>query len=299
MIFSDTKLIQIFCDCDDFCKFFEQWQRSRMIAEQGAYRQPTRKPELSLSEVMCIMIVYHHSGMKCFQYYYRELVEKEMRPYFPDIPCYPRFVQLIPRAAIALMLFVNVYRTGQAQGCYFADSKKLPVCHNFRIKSNRVFKEIASRSKSSTGWFYGLKLFLVINAVGEIMNCIISPAALADNNFQMMQQLFKGLKGYVFADKGFISQKAFEYFYLHGLKLITTIRRNMKSKLMPVFERLLRGKRGIIESVNDILVTVCDIDHTRHRSPINCVAHAYAGVAAYTYLDKLPSVFIKKKLVNP
>ena len=109
-----------------------------------------------------------------------------------------------------------------------------------------------------------------------------------------MQQLFKGLNGYVFADKGFISQKAFEYFYLHGLKLITTIRRNMKSKLMPLFERLLRGKRGIIESVNDILVTVCDIDHTRHRSPINCVAHAYAGVAAYSYLDKLPSAFIKK-----
>ena len=56
----------------------------------------------------------------------------------------------------------------------------------------------------------------------------------------------------------------------------------------------LRKKRGIIESVNDILMTLCDIDHTRHRSPMNAVAHIYAGVAAYTYLDKLPTLFAKK-----
>jgi len=68
----------------------------------------------------------------------------------------------------------------------------------------------------------------------------------------------------------------------------------MKNKLLSMFEKLCRMKRGVIESVNDLLMTLCDIDHTRHRSPINCIAHAYAGVAAYTYLDKLPSIFAKK-----
>lgn len=67
----------------------------------------------------------------------------------------------------------------------------------------------------------------------------------------------------------------------------------MKNKLMIVFEKLCRMKSGIIESVNDILMTICDIDHTRHRSPLNCITHTYAGVAAYTYLDKLPSVLNK------
>lgn len=100
------------------------------------------------------------------------------------------------------------------------------MCDNLRIYRNKVFKGIAGRSKSSTEWFYGLKLFLVINQLGQIMRCIISPANIADNNIDMMRRMFNKLKGFVFADKGFISQKAFEEFYQEGLKIVTTVKRN-------------------------------------------------------------------------
>lgn len=107
----------------------------------------------------------------------------------------------------------------------------------------------------------------------------------------MMKKIFKNLSGYAFADKGFLSQTAFEFFYQTGLKIVTTIRKNMKNKLILTSEKLFRMKRGVIESVNDLLMTLCNIDHTRHRSPINCIAHTYAGVAAYTFLDKSPTIF--------
>jgi hypothetical protein len=68
----------------------------------------------------------------------------------------------------------------------------------------------------------------------------------------------------------------------------------MKNKLMLMDEKLLLAKRGMIESALDIMMTVCDIDHTRHRSPINAMVNLFAGLSAYTYLDKLPSVFAKK-----
>jgi uncharacterized protein (DUF2164 family) len=291
MIINDSKLIEIFFDCDDFCKIFEQMANPLQI---GSVRRPTRRPGLSLSECMCIMITYHHSGIKCFQYYYQRIVEKSLKSYFPQVPSYNRFVELMPRTVIMLFLFVNIFRRGKEMGCYFADSKKLPVCDNLRIKRNRVFKGIAGRSKSSTGWFYGLKLFLVINPVGEIINCFVTPANVADNNISAMKRLFKKLKGWLFADKGFISQQAFDYFYSQGLKVVTTTRSNMKNKLMIMAEKLLRLKRGVIESVNDILMTICDIDHTRHRSPINALAHIFAGIAAYSYLDKKPSLLSKK-----
>ena len=293
MFVNETKLIQIFCDCDDFVKVMEQFQKQGKLIGKVNHN-PTRKPSLSLSECMCILIVYHPSGMKCFQYYYQEVVLKQLKTYFPSAPSYNRFVELIPRSTMALFLFVNLVRRGQATGCYFADSKKLPVCKNLRIPSHRVFDGIAGRSKSSTGWFYGLKLFLVINQFGQIINSFVTPANIADNNLAMMKKLFKKLKGFVFTDKGFISQQAFEYFYLSGLKIISTIRKNMKNKLVIMFEKILRLKRGIIESVNDILMTLCDIDNTRHRSPVNALAHIYAGVAAYSYLDKIPSLFKNK-----
>lgn len=291
MLINETKLIEIFCDCDDFCNAMKKVSDTPLIGNSG---KPTRTPSITLSECMCLLILYHHSGIKCFQYYYQQMVEKQMKGYFPQVPSYNRFIELIPRCTLAMFLFVNLCRVGTSTGCYFADSKKLPVCDNLRISSNRVFAGIAQRSKSSTGWFYGLKLFLVINQLGQVMSCWVTPAGIGDNNFSMMKRIFKNLKGWVFADKGFISQKAFEHFYHQGLKIITTLRSNMKNKLMTLFEKFLRRKRGIIESVNDLLMTLCDIDHTRHRSPVNAVTHIISGVVAYSYLDKLPSIMAKK-----
>jgi hypothetical protein len=46
-------------------------------------------------------------------------------------------------------------------------STKLAVCHNRRISSNKVFLGKARRGKNSTGWFYGFKLFLVVNGIAR------------------------------------------------------------------------------------------------------------------------------------
>jgi Transposase DDE domain len=56
-------------------------------------------------------------------------------------------------------------------------------------------------------------------------------------------------------------------------------------------QKLLLKKRGIIESVYRILKTVCDIEHTRHRSPINALVNLYAGLCSYAFLDRLPPIF--------
>ena len=152
---------------------------------------------------------------------------------------------------------------------------------------------MAERGKTSTGWFFGFKLFLMVNAFGEIVKVMFTKGNVADNNIGTMLKLFEKLRGLVFADKGFIHQKAFDSLFKNGLQLVTGIKNNMKNKLMPMSHKLLLKKRGMIESVNDILKTVCDIEHTRHRSPINAVLNVFAGLCAYTFLERLPSVFTK------
>ena len=134
----------------------------------------------------------------------------------------------------------------------YIDSKRLPVCHNRRIKSNRVFKGIAQHGKSSTGWFYGLKIHLVINNLGEIAAFELSSGNIADNNTGLLKSIFKYLKGNCYGDKGYITS-IFEELYDQGIRLISKIRKNMKNQLIHLSDRYYLFKRGVIESVNDIL----------------------------------------------
>jgi len=294
-----SKLIEIFCSCDDFMIAFEQLQAHYQLPHK-TNSKPTRIPQMAASEIMTICIFYHLSGFKCFEYYYRQIILIHLKDYFPKAVSYERFVSLQSRYYSLLYLYLNSCRYGKHTGIYYADSKKLPVCDNRRIHQHKTFYSIANRGKSSTGWFFGFKVFLIINQHGQLINMRISKASKADNNYEWMQQLFKNIKGYCFTDKGFISAKFFEQALLNGLKIITGIRTKMKNKLIDMTEKLLHKKRGIIESVNDILMTVCDIDHTRHRSPYNFMVNLISGTIAYTFLDKLPSIFNKKfSLCNP
>jgi Transposase DDE domain len=291
MLFSDTKLIEIFCDIDDFVIACEKLAATTKVIGQPSLHA-VNKPSITYSEMLCIEIVYHLSGYKCFQYYYEDAVEKgALKDYFPNAPSYSRFIQLKPRIITLIVLYLQCCRLGSLCGLYYADSTSLSVCNNRRIHSHKVFKSQASRAKTSTGWFYGFKLFLVVNAFGEIVKVSFTTANVADNNLQQMLKIFNKLQGLVFADKGFINQNATQELLQKGLHLITGIRANMKNKLMLLSHKMLLKKRGMIESVNDILKTVCDLEHTRHRSPINALINVFAALCAYTFLQRLPSIF--------
>src|SRR6266568_895872 len=96
-------------------------------------------------------------------------------------------------------------------------------------------------------------IIIIINACGESIRAFVTPANQADNSEKTLRRLFRTLKGYVYADKGFIDQKIVEEFYQKGLRTITGIRASMKNKLIEMKHKLLWRKRGVIEAVNDIL----------------------------------------------
>lgn len=286
-----NRLYQIFIEVDDFCKVYESHISERGLMPCGKRRRGP-KPSLSLSEIMTLAIFYHQSGFRCFQYYYEDMVLGELKAFFPSAVSYNRFVELLPSIALPLYFFGQwCCCKAKKTGVYFVDSKKLPVCDNKRIHSNRVFKEVAGRGKSSTGWFYGLKLHLTINHLGEIAQFVFSAANVSDNDKKVLDKLLHGLNGKCFGDKGYLT-KFFEHFFQNGIQLVTRIRKNMKNSLVQLADKFWLRKRAIIESVNDLLMTVFDIDHTRHRSPWNAVIHAIAGICAYHFYPEKPSVFI-------
>lgn len=290
----ETLLYQIFIDVDDFIKALDSFEMRHRL-ERGSAR-PGPKRSMFDSEVLSILIFYHYSGYKCFQYYYESLILRDLRSFFPHAVSYTRFVASMGDVAKHLYLFAQLRcAMSERGGIYFADSKKLPVCDNRRIPSNKVFKDVAGRGKSSTGWFYGLKAHLLVNNVGQVVQFLITPANFTDNNKSVLDKLLADIQGKCFADKGYLT-KFFEHFLQKGVQIITKIRKNMKNSLMQLTDKLWLRKRAVIESINDILMSVLDIDHTRHRSPWNAIVHAIAGITAYSYYPQKPSVYIKMEL---
>jgi hypothetical protein len=143
---------------------------------------------------------------------------------------------------------------------------------------------LANLGKSSLGWYFGFKLHLIINEFGEILSFIITPGNVDDR--KPVPEMTKKLFGKLFGDRGYISQELFELLLKKNLQLITTIKKNMKNRLMPLIDKILLRKRSLIETVNDQLKNISQIQHTRHRSVGNFMVNVIAGLIAYTYQEK-------------
>jgi hypothetical protein len=272
-----------------FAKALERYCKSHLLPN-GKVPKWFPVGLLSLSEVMTIILLFHLSGYRCFKWYYQGYVCVHMRTYFPSPVSYNRFVELMGCALLPLLLYTWGFRCGSCTGISFIDSSPLKVCHNRRIYSHKVFKMWAARGKSSTGWFYGFKLHLVINDRGEICSFCLTPGNIDDRNIDIIDQLCRELSGKLFGDRGYISQELFEHLYQQGVQLITRLRKNMKNKLMDMRDKILLRKRAVIESVNDFLKNICQVEHSRHRSIHNFLVNVLAALAAYSFLQHKPSI---------
>jgi len=288
-------LLELFVSVDDFCQaFLPIWER-KLLADGSKKRH--RSGQLSMSEIMTILIYFHQSRYRNFKVYYKEYVCKQLRAEFPNLVSYERFVILMPSTLGPLSAYLkSLY--GHCRGISFIDSTALEVCDPHRIHNHKVFEGLAKRGKGSMGWFYGLKLHLVVKDCGEILACQITPGNVDESTvfFQYRKPvpvLSKRLFGKLIADRGYISQPLFEQLLeTFHVQLITRLKKNMKNRLMPLVDKLLLRKRAIIESVIDQLKNISQIEHTRHRRPINAFINIIAGLIAYCHQPKKPSLNI-------
>jgi hypothetical protein len=168
------------------------------------------------------------------------------------------------------------------------------VCHNRRIARNKVFAGIASRGKTTMGWFYVFKLHLAVNDHGEILAFHLTPGNVDDR--KPIPTLLQDIFGKVFADKGYISKQLFEDLFEQDIQLITGIRRNMINQLMLLSNKILLRKRSIIETINDQLKNISQIEHSRYRSFTDFLVNLLAGLLAYCCQPKKPSLHLDPTL---
>lgn len=285
MQLSEDKITEIFYLVDEFCIEF-----NKNISAYQIGKEAKKKPKMSQSEVITIMILFHSGAFKTLKHFYLFYVKKHMDNEFPSTVSYNRFVELQQASALAMTLFLKTCCMGKCTGISYIDSTPIRVCKNKRIPRHRVFEGIAARGKSTMGYFYGFKLHFVINDKGEILSFVITPGNTDDREPLKDEKFIEKLKGKLYADKGYISKKLTEVLFVDGLHLITYIRNNMKNVLMEMKDKIYLRKRSVIETINDVLKNQCSIEHSRHRSFNNFVTNMIAGLIAYSFQPKKPAI---------
>lgn len=74
--------------------------------------------------------------------------------------------------------------------------------------------------------------------------------------------------------------------------MVTGQRKNMKPKLLAAWDRAVLTKRFIIETINDQLKNITQIEHSRHRSLHGFMLNLLGGLIAYCLKPKKPSLNI-------
>jgi hypothetical protein len=199
-------------------------------------------------------------------------------------------VELQQKAVMPMVLFLQLCCLGKCTGISFIDSTPLRVCHIRREHSHKVFKGIATKGQCSIGWFFGFKLHIVINDKGEILDFLFTQGNVDDREPLKDKNFHDKIFGKLFGDKGYISKSLFDNLFIDGIHLITKPRKNMKNSLMLLQDKILLKKRALIETVNDELKNICQIEHTRHRSFGNFITNLISGLIAYSFFPKKPAL---------
>lgn len=280
-----NNLIDIFCDVDDFCKvFIPEWE-ARLITNGEVKRRRIKR--MSNAEIMTIIISFHQSHYRDFKNYYLGYVAKYLKSYFPSLLSYTRFIEVMPSVIIPL----NTYLTtlfGKPTGIAFIDSTKISVCHIIRAKRNKVFKGVAEHGKGTMGWFFGFKLHLIVNHLGDILSVKITGGNVDDRN--PVPDMVSSLSGKLYGDKGYLGKALASKLQDKGIELITNVRKNMKKVAISKWDKAMLSKRYLIETINDQVKNISYVEHTRHRSITGFVANMLGGLIAYCLQKNKPSI---------
>ena len=289
---NDDKITEIFVAIDDFCIEFSAQIKFYSLngVKKGSRMRPSK---LSDSEIMTILICFHQSHYTNLKAFYLEMVCKYWVHLFPNLVTYERFNTLKSKVMIPLMFYLNQHGLGCSKGINYVDSTTIKACHIKREKQHRVLKSFATKGKSTMGWFYGFKLHLIINDKGEILSFYLTKANVDDRNLKVISSLTENIFGKLYGDRGYISQALADFLWNDGIHLVYKRMNNMKTQNISDTDKILLRKRALVESVNDELKNICNVEHTRHRTMTGFLAKIVSGLIAYQFLPKKPSLNIQ------
>lgn len=290
-------LIAIFCFVDDFHEHILTLLRPALIRPHQQH-PPLKRRNLSTTELVSLALFFQFTGHRSWRDFYK-YIKTHYRQDFPDLPSYRNFVAamnaLSPYAVILLQAFCALFRqTTPATAAKFADSTNLPVCSIKREFSHQVMKLFATKSKTTMGWFYGLRLHVLCNELMQILECRITTATVGER--AALESMWNYIFGLIVADAGYLGQEFQTRARSLGKQLLTGARANMK-KLLTKKQHELLQLRQVIETIFSVLKTRLGLGSTLPRSPLGHFARYVWCLAAYQLKQYFTAVAVASTVV--
>ena len=239
-----VKLLKFFCIADDFAKNLEVEMSKNALSSSADATKRRRKRVMSDAEVITIPICFHFNTYRNFKHYYLSCVCGQWKHLFPRRFSYNRFVEVMPRCFVALTMFLRLACFGECTGISFVDSTCIPVIHNKREFSVKVFKGIAAKGKSARRVVCWLQATPSVQRKGELVNFVLTRANVDDRQESVIDTLTDKVFGKLYADKGIYLAIAFRTSVGQGVHIVTGLRSNMKQRLMPLYDKIMLRKRA-------------------------------------------------------
>jgi hypothetical protein len=245
-----------------------------------------RKPSLQLAEIATISLIKTEYAIRTWKGLYK-LLNKKFKPEF-NLPSYKSFVLLMNQNAKLILVLINTLlqmNNQQAGLIKLVDSTHIPVCKNIRINRHKTMKPIATRSKSSLGWFYGLKLHAMTDIGGNLLAIKFTTGNIDDRVVldQFLSQLTHSI---IIADAGYISPKLVTKAGRQNNILLTCMRKNMK-KLASFLDICLLNLRPRIEVLFSILKERLGLITSLPRSINGYLSHYIHVIFGYLMLKTI------------
>lgn len=267
------------------------------LARPNQNQPPIKKHNLSLAELTSLAIFRFFTGHRNWKDFYQHIKTYHKQD-FPSLPNYKNFLEAINKLSIlaSLMLqgFMNIFnKISGENGLKFADSTKLKVCEIKREFSHKVCFGLASKSKSSMGWFYGFRLHIICNELMQILKLKITTGT--GDERKTLEIIWNDIFGMIVADAGYVSKKLEKKALESGKFLFTGVRANMKKIMTKIQHQFLR-LRQLVETVFSVLKLRMGLENTLPRSPLGYFAHYIWCLTAYQFKKFLELLFTKPLL---
>lgn len=271
-------IVKTYCILDDSIK--------ELGIESIGSNKTGRRPVLSLSDIATISLIKSRYGIKCWKQLY--LLLQDMFSHHFQLPAYQNFILSMNKGSYILLLVINQilsYNRTNSHPVKFIDSTPVPVCSKLHISSHRVMYDYATISKSTTGWYYGLKLHSVMDYNNNPLYFAFTLANVDDRvPLESIFRLFpaSSTPSIFVADKGYQSKekeelaKRYNHILLTGKRVSKHIR-TLASQL----DIHLLHQRARIEAIFSLLKERLNLVNTLPRSVLGYLSHYIHTIFGY------------------